>query len=84
MKIKRIDPVESLIAWLDQHQEVLREDFSKGELAYVCPKEDCSSRKKSGHIAFSVNIKNGLFGCFHCQLRGRGLAMLDLGQHAGR
>ena len=76
MKIKRIDPAEPLIAWLDQHQEVLRQDFSKGELAYVCPNEDCPSRKKSGHVAFSVNIKNGLFGCFHCQLGGRGLVML--------
>jgi len=43
------------------------------EIWFKCPDNSCSSHEKEHHQAFSINIENANYACFHCGLGGCGL-----------
>ena len=76
-KISDQSQLQALVAWLDKHCVELCKNHGVGELRYTCPNDDCSSyAKETGHIAFSVDAKTGVFNCFHCELKGKWLSSL--------
>ena len=67
------EPAHQMHEWLISNEcSVIKK--TGNETWYKCPNSKCGSHDKDeNHGAFSINMSNANFNCFHCEIGGTGL-----------